>query len=217
MLSDSPPERDVEWTNAGVDGAHRFVQRIWRTVNAAAAITGDAADSDDQPSDQAVALLQEAHRTLSAVSEDFENLRFNVAIARLHALLPHIAGVSQDAAAGDRSLAAALAEAADMFVLMFAPVMPHLAEECWATLGHEGLVAEAPWPEVDPDYLKRDTIVLPVQVNGKKRGELTVASDAGNDTIEQAALELDAVQKFLEGRPPRKVIVVPGRIVNVVG
>ena len=218
MLSDSPPERDVEWSTAGVDGAHRFVQRIWRTVNTAAAIIGSTPDSDGAaPSDQAIALLQEAHRTLSAVSEDFENLRFNVAIARLHALLPHIAGISSSTAATDNSLARALSQATDMFVLMFAPVMPHLAEECWSTLGHENLVAETPWPDVDPDFLKRDTIVLPVQVNGKKRGELTVASDAGSDTIEEAALELDAVQKFLEGRPPRKVIVVPGRIVNVVG
>ena len=218
MLSDSPPERDVEWSNAGVDGAHRFVQRIWRTICAAAPMIADApAEAPDQPGDAAMALLREAHRSLHAISEDFENLRFNVAIARLHALLPHIAAVTPDAAAADRSLAHALSRTADMFILMFAPVMPHLAEECWKTLGRDGLVAETAWPEIDPVWLKQDTIVLPVQVNGKKRAELTVASDAGNDTIEEAALELDAVQKFLDGRPPKKVIVVPGRIVNVVG
>ncbi|HMB48562.1 MAG TPA: class I tRNA ligase family protein, partial [Afifellaceae bacterium] len=216
MLSDSPPERDVEWSDAGVEGAHRFVQRIWRTVTAAkpivAGATGGGAESETSGN-----LLREAHKTLHAVSEDIEGLRFNVAIARLHALLPHIAGVEAEAAKADPALASAVSTALGMFIQMVAPVMPHLAEECWSHLGREGLVAETPWPEVDAAYLKSDTITLPVQVNGKKRAELTVASDAANDTIEHAALELDAVRKFLDGRAPKKVIVVPGRIVNVVG
>jgi leucyl-tRNA synthetase len=216
MLSDSPPERDVEWSDAGVEGAHRFVQRIWRTVaNAAPLVAG--ASGDGEMSEAATDLLREAHKTLNAVSEDIEALRFNVAIARLHALLPHIAGVSAEAVAADPSLVRALSPALDMFIQMVAPVMPHLAEECWSHLGRDGLVADSPWPEVDAAYLKQDTVTLPVQVNGKKRAELTVASDAAGDTIEKAALELDAVQKFLEGRTPKKVIVVPGRIVNVVG
>ncbi len=217
MLSDSPPERDVEWSNAGVDGAHRFVQRIWRTVSAAAPILAGASDEPQSMSDDATDLLREAHKALHAVSEDLEGLRFNVAIARLHALLPQIANVTPEKASDDPSLVAALSSAVDMFIVMFAPVMPHLAEECWKELGREGLVAETAWPEVDPALLKQDTIVLPVQVNGKKRAELTVASDAASDTIEQAALKLEAVQKFLEGRSPKKIIVVPGRIVNVVG
>ncbi|HSM41185.1 MAG TPA: leucine--tRNA ligase [Afifellaceae bacterium] len=216
MLSDSPPERDVEWSDAGVEGAHRFVQRIWRTVMAAAPIVAGAAGNGEM-SEAATVLMREAHRTLKAVSEDVEGLRFNVAIARLHALLPQIAGVDADTAKADPSLARALSAALDMFIQMIAPVMPHLAEECWRRLGREGLVAETPWPDVEAAYLKQDTITLPVQVNGKKRAELTVASDASGDTIEQAALELDAVRKFLDGRPPKKVIVVPGRIVNVVG
>ncbi|MHA1190382.1 MAG: leucine--tRNA ligase, partial [Alphaproteobacteria bacterium] len=217
MLSDSPPERDVEWTDAGVEGAHRFVQRIWRTVHAAVRVAGTDADNG-QSSDAALALRRAAHKTLQAVSGDIENLRFNVAIARLHALLPDLAAACQTCMAKpDTSLARAIAQSADMFVLMFAPVMPHLAEECWQALGHDAVVAETAWPQVDADMLVEDTITLPVQVNGKKRGELTIAAAAGKDEIEKAALALDPVTKFLEGRPPRKVIVVPGRIVNVVG
>ena len=99
---------------------------------------------------------------------------------------------------------------------MLAPMMPHLAEECWKALGHESLVAETAWPEVEPALLQVDTVLLPVQVNGKKRAELTIAIDASNDDVEKAALALEPVQRLLEGRPPRRVVVVPNRIVNVV-
>jgi leucyl-tRNA synthetase len=105
----------------------------------------------------------------------------------------------------------------EALVLMMAPMMPHLAEACWKALGHEGLAAEARWPEVEPQLLQSDVVLLPVQVNGKKRAELTIAAGASRSEVEQAALALEPVQRFLEGRPPRKVVVVPDRIVNVVG
>src|SRR5690606_5331564 len=110
----------------------------------------------------------------------------------------------------------ALREGAEALVLMMAPMMPHLAEECWKALGHESLAAASPWPEVEPDLLVSETVLMPVQVNGRKRAELTVAIDAPDAEVERAALALEPVQRFLEGRTPRKVVIVPNRIVNVV-
>jgi leucyl-tRNA synthetase len=205
MLSDSPPERDVIWTEEGVQGASRFVQRIWRLVNEAAEL-GDGLHSYDPESP----IRRTANKTLATVQDDIEGLRFNRAVARLYELANAIQAEIQ---AGGGS---AVHEAAIMLVQMTAPMMPHLAEECWRVLGQEGLVAEAPWPKVEEKLLVEDVITLPVQVNGKKRADITVAQDAGNDTIEAAVLALDAVQRAMEGRPVRKVIVVPKRIVNVV-
>ena len=219
MLSDSPPERDVQWTDAGVEGAHRFVQRIWRTIQAGAAIAERPANRPKPESAAATGCLRQAHKTLAAVTADYEGLRFNVAIARLHALLPAIASACDAAGSADApaDLRWACAASLDMFIQMFAPIMPHLAEECWHSLGHSALVAETPWPAADAALVADDAIVLPVQVNGKRRGELSVALDASDADVEEAALALDAVQRSLAGRPPKKVIVVPGRIVNVVG
>jgi leucyl-tRNA synthetase len=205
MLSDSPPESDVIWSETGVQGAWRFAQRVWRVVNHAAEI-GDALDSYDP--DAPIRRL--AHKTLSAVQDSFEGLRFNTAIARLYEFASALQSELQ-AGAGS-----AVHEAAIMLVQMIAPIMPHLAEECWHVLGQDGLVAEASWPVVNADLLAEDELTLPVQVNGKKRAEVTVPTDAANDTIEAMVRALDAVLKATEGRPIRKVIIVPKRIVNVV-
>ena len=205
MLSDSPPERDVIWTEEGVQGASRFVQRVWRLVNEAAEL-GDGLHAYDPEAP----IRRAAHKALAAVQDDIEGLRFNRAVARLYELANALQAEIQ---AGGGS---AVHEAAIMLVQMAAPMMPHLAEECWRVLGQEGLVAEASWPKLEASLLVEDVITLPVQVNGKKRADITVAQDAGNDTIEAAVLALDAVQRAMEGRPVRKVIVVPKRIVNVV-
>jgi leucyl-tRNA synthetase len=205
MLSDSPPERDVIWTEEGVQGASRFVQRIWRIVNDAADL-GDALHAYNPQAP----VRRAAHKALAAVQDDIEGLRFNRAVARLYELANAIQAEIQ-AGAGS-----AVHEATVMLVQMVSPMMPHLAEECWRVLGQDGLVAQAPWPKVDAELLVEDVITLPVQVNGKKRADITVAQNAGNDTIEAAVLALDAVQRAMEGRPVRKVIVVPKRIVNVV-
>ena len=203
MLSDSPPERDVIWTEEGVQGAARFVQRVWRLVNAAGAATGDGAA--DPP------LRKAAHRALASVQEDVERLRFNRCVAHVYTL----ANALEEGLRGPLSPAAA-GEAAGILVHLIAPMMPHLAEECWAALGRPGLASEAPWPEVDPTLLVEDAVTLPVQINGRKRAEVTVPRDADAGAVEAATLALDAVRKALEGRAPRKVIVVPGRIVNLV-
>ena len=215
MLSDSPPERDVIWTAAGVEGAHRFVQRVWRLVGK----LGGELPPAGRPrpaifSERALELRRHAHRTIDAVTHDVERLRFNRAVAQLYELTNVLTAAAEGAREPDFEWA--LREAAEALVAMLAPMMPHLAEECWQMLGHEKLVAETPWPEVEPSLLQVDTVLLPVQVNGKKRAELTIAIDAPKDEVEKAALALEPVQRFLEGRPPRRVVVVPNRIVNVV-
>jgi leucyl-tRNA synthetase len=214
MLSDSPPERDVIWTEAGVEGAHRFVQRVWRLVNEAAphvvGVTATAATSGE-----GAALSKAAHKTVKAVGEDIERLSFNKAVARLYELVNTIAPLAQKANS-DAALQGALREALEMLVTMLAPMMPHLAEECWSVLGGAGMVANQPWPAFDEALVVDDEVVMPVQINGKKRGDLTIAREADQSAVEAAALALDFVQKALEGRVPRKVVVVPQRIVNVV-
>jgi len=149
-----------------------------------------------------------------------EKLHFNVCVAHIYEFANTLNEVIGDADSEDGSVATdftwAMREAADVLVQLFAPMMPHLAEECWATLGHDTLVAQAPWPAVERNLLIEDTITLPVQVNGRKRAEVIVPRDAANAQIEAAVLALDAVQKALDGKSPKKVIVVPQRIVNVV-
>ena len=208
MLSDSPPERDVIWSEEGVQGAGRFVQKIWRLVGDTADLTASDAALDRSAS----AVLRAAHKAAKAVDEDIERLRFNRCIAHIHDLSNAISS----AFAEKKEHPAALREAVEMMVLLFAPMMPHLAEECWTELGHTTLVAESPWPVVDLALTIDSSITLPVQINGKKRADVTVAADADATTVEAATLALDAVQRALEGRAVKKIIVVPKRIVNIV-
>lgn len=215
VLSDSPPARDVVWTEAGVAGAHRFVQRVWRLLSRLGAEL--PAPSLPRPGifgEDALAVRRHVHRTVDSVTQDIEKLRFNLAVAQLYELTNVLTAAADKPATPDLSWA--LREGAEALTLMLAPMMPHLAEECWKALGHERLVTETAWPEVEPALLQVDTVLLPVQVNGKKRAELTIAVDASNDDVEKAALALEPVQKLLEGKPPRRVVVVPNRIVNVV-
>ena len=220
MLSDSPPDRDVIWSEDGVQGASRFVQRVWRLVNAAAAFLPLPGTLSNQPPDEtATALRRAAHQTLSDVLTGIERLRFNTAIAKLYTYVSTL----QEAVdgplrqAGDHpAYAAAAREAFDILIQLLAPMVPHLAEECWGVIGHTGLVSEARWPAVEDALLISDQITLPVQVNGKKRAEVTVARNAEIPQIEAAVLALDAVKQALDGKPVKKVIVVLPRIVNVV-
>ncbi|HLN86201.1 MAG TPA: leucine--tRNA ligase [Candidatus Limnocylindrales bacterium] len=216
MLSDSPPERDVIWTEEGVQGAWRFVQRLWRLVGEIAGIkaptTRPAAFGE-----QALTVRKTAHRALAHVSDDIDKLRFNRCVAHIYELanaLGDAIGQIEKSPTGD--LGWALREAGDILVRLFHPMMPHLAEECWAALGHKTLVAIETWPKLETELLVESTITLPVQINGKKRADITIARNAEKSDIEAAVLSLDAVKKALEGKSPKKVIVVPQRIVNVV-
>lgn len=217
VLSDSPPERDVIWSEAGVEGAHRFVQRVWRLISEAAEslVTVEANPAKEG---EALAISQAAHKTLQAVQADFDKLAFNKAVARIYELVNTLAGPLTAVAAGGKDAAyiAAVRNAAEILVQIVAPMTPHLSEECWKALGGTGMVAETAWPSYDAELVADNEVVLPVQINGKKRAELTIARDADQSAVEQAVLQLDAVQATLEGRSPKKIIVVPQRIVNIV-
>lgn len=197
VLSDSPPERDVEWSESGVEGASRFVQRVWAVTNEIAAQNGEAVDES---------LCAFTHKTIAAITDDLDELGFNRAIARLYELLNAIR--KTDGARYDRKFAC------KALILLLNPFAPHLAESCWALLGESGLVATHPWPEYDPALLVEDSITLPIQINGKKRAEVLVPASA--DKAEQEKLAMAAVSGRLAGLSVKKVIVVPGRIVNIV-
>jgi leucyl-tRNA synthetase len=196
MLSDSPPERDLEWSEAGIEGASRFVQRAWRLITAGA--SGDGQDD---------ALERKLHRTIAAVGEAVEDLQFNKAVAQLYELVHAIEKAEPSATR---------TEAVRTLVLLVAPMAPHLAEEAWAALGGEGLVAQAAWPKFDPALLIDDQVTLAVQVNGKLRDTLTAPRGLDRADAEALALASEKVQRQLAGAAPRKVIVVPDRLVNIV-
>ena len=201
VLSDSPPERDVQWTPGGVEGASRFVQRVWAEV--------DGFDPDAPAHDSDASLIRETHKAVKAVSEGVSGFRFNSAIAKLYAF---VATVRDHGAAGG----AARREALSALVRLIAPFTPHLAEECWTRLGEEGMVLDAPWPEYDPALAADDEVVLPIQVNGKRRGEIRVARGLEPAAVEAIVMADPDVQARLEGQTVRKIVVVKDRIVNLV-
>jgi len=216
LLSDSPPERDLEWTDAGAEGAWRYLNRVWRLVTAppvalppaGAAVPGDVDGAASE-------LRRRTHKTIAAVDEDLVDFRFNRAVARLRELTNAIAEAGE--AGGDvPGLGAALREALESLVLMLGPMTPHFAEEAWAALGHDTLVVDTAWPVADPALTVDDSVTMAVQVNGKVRGQITVPKDSDREAAEQAALGEPGVVRALDGKTVRKVIVVPNRIVNVV-
>src|SRR3954452_23410700 len=218
MLSDSPPERDVIWSDERVQGASRFLQRLWRLVNEAAELGKHApAVRPGSFGADATALRKAAHGALDKVTTGIERLHFNVCLAHIREFTNALAEILGKDGKPAADTAWTVREAAIILVQLFAPMMPHLAEECWQVLGQSGLISEANWPQIERDLLVEDSVTLVVQVNGKKRGEVTVATAAQNPEIEAAVLALDAVKLALDGKPVRKVIIVPKRIVNVVG
>ncbi len=200
VLSDSPPERDVEWTASGAEAAHKHLARVWRIANDVAVGADTGSDDED--------LLREMHKTIRDVTNGVESFGFNAAIAKLYGFTAILQKAK--ASAGARKTA--------MMTLaqLMQPMTPHLAEEVWALLGGKGLITTAPWPQVDEAMLVEDSVTLPIQINGKRRSEVTVAKDLPKDEVEKLALADPAVVKALDGNAPKKVIVVPGRIVNVV-
>ena len=197
MLSDSPPERDLPWSEAGIEGCWRFVQRVWRLSDQ----HEPAAEGEDK------ALARKTHRTIAAVAEDIEALSFNKAVARLYELA---SAIDKAAPSATRS------EAIRSMLHMLSPMMPHLAEEAWAKIGGTGLLAEATWPEVDPALLVEDEVTIAVQHMGKLRDTLTAPKGMAKEDLEALALASEKVQRSIDGAAVRKVIVVPDRLVNIV-
>ena len=208
VLSDSPPERDVEWTASGAEAAARHLARVFRVVSEIAAEPEGLAGE----SEEASKLRSAVHRAIRDVTEGIEGFAFNKAIAKLYELTNVLAKAAGDAP----GLVAARREGAKALALLQRPMTPHLAEEMWAMLGGDRLISQAPWPEADPALLVEAKVILPVQVNGKRRAEISVPSGTDPKTVEALVLADAAVQRALNGATPRKLIVVPDRIVNVV-
>ncbi len=195
------------------------MQRLWRITGELGRVAAPmGAEAPAEIGVEALKIRKATHKTVAQVSENIERLRFNSAIARIREYVNEVTAaldaVTETPVGAD--LAFAFREAADALARLVAPMTPHVAEECWADLGHKVLVSEAPWPAADPALVAQDMIVLPVQVNGKKRAEITVAHDADEETIRKEALSQDGVMRALEGKPLKKFILVPKRIVNVV-
>ncbi|MGZ9719178.1 leucine--tRNA ligase [Rhizobium miluonense] len=217
VLSDSPPDRDVIWSEAGVEGAHRFTQRMWRLVSEAADAL-KSVESTPAKEGEALAISQIAHRTLKAVQGDYDKLAFNKAVARIYEFVNALAAPLSKVAAGraDATYRSAVREAVEILIALVAPITPHLAEECSAVLGNSNMIATSSWPVYNEALVIENEIVYPVQINGKKRAELTIARDADQNAVQQAVLTLDAVKSALNDQAPKKIIVVPQRIVNIV-
>ncbi|MCP5368819.1 MAG: leucine--tRNA ligase [Hyphomicrobiales bacterium] len=212
MLSDSPPDRDLDWTDAGIEGAWRYLNRIWRMATEPVVelpAPGDSAPG--APEGTALAAVRAAHRAVAEVTDDLDKFRFNTAVARIREFTNALGEI----APGDSGAGWALRFGLETLVRLVAPMTPHIAEEIWSRLGHAGLLAETPWPEADPAFLVVDSVTVAVQVNGKLRGTVELPKDCDQESATTAALAVPNVARTLEGKAPRKVIVVPNRIINV--
>ena len=211
VLSDSPPERDVQWTIGGIQGAWRLVNRLWDEFDSQPEGVAAVSTASDP---QAVALVRATHRLIKTLTAAVEGFHFNTGVARLYEFLNVLKGLP--ASSATPGVLAARAEALSALARLIAPYAPHLAEECWARIGGEGMVVHAPWPSFDPALAADDELVLPVQINGKRRGEIRAAPGTAETEVEKIALADEAVRRHLEGMTVRKVIVVKDRIVNIV-
>ncbi|MBF0251847.1 MAG: leucine--tRNA ligase [Alphaproteobacteria bacterium] len=212
MLSDSPPDRDLDWTDAGVEGAWRYVGRVWRLVSETAALAPSGAAMPDGVDGAALDMRRRVHKTVDAVTQDLDNFHFNKAVARIRELTNALEGFKGDDAPANW----VRREAFEALAVLINPMMPHLAEEIWAELGHDAMVADQAWPVAEAALLVDDAVTVAVQVNGKMRGTIELPKDCAQDVAQAAALALDTVMTAMQGKPARKVIVVPNRIVNVV-
>jgi leucyl-tRNA synthetase len=211
MLSDSPPERDLDWTESGITGAWRFTNRLWRLVaNNADTLPPPNISSDAKPNDADIEIRRSIHVAIASVTKDLEAFQFNRSVARIHEVVNFLSGV--DAQTSGPSLR----EGLEAVTLLIGPMMPHLAEELWHMLGHDTLAANSPWPLADKSLLVQDTVKLAVQVRGKMRGTLEIARDADQATAEKAALALPTVAAAIDGDAIKKIIYVPNRIINVI-
>jgi leucyl-tRNA synthetase len=213
----APPDRDLDWQEAGVEGVHRFLSRVYRFVMRYAEAARDGKKQGAmQPSAQARAIQRKLHQTIRRVSDDFQGRwHFNTCVAAIMEFVNELYGVEEEIAAG-KFPADVLADAQRKLVLLLAPFAPYLAAELWEALGEKGNLLRYPWPEYDAALAKEDEVEYPIQINGKLRSKITVPVDSTKEFVEQQALADEKVRAALDGKPPVKVIVVPGKLVNVV-
>jgi leucyl-tRNA synthetase len=210
MLSDSPPERDLEWTDAGVDGAWRYINRLWRLVNdAKIPAAGTPMPSLNEKADKA---RRATHRAIADVTSAFERFHFNGAVAKVRELSNVLDGLDSK----DAGEAWALRQGLEALTQLAGPMLPHIAEEMWEKLGYKKLLCETAWPQADPALLIEDSVTVAVQVNGKLRATLTLPRDSSQKEAEAAALANENVRRAMNGNPAKKVIVVANKIVNIV-
>jgi leucyl-tRNA synthetase len=213
LMSDSPPERDSLWSDAGIEGCWRYVQRVWRMVDEAVPhLPGFGTVAPDGFDEAALAVRQVTHRTVASVTDDLERFRFNRAVARLYEFVNALSDFKPQGEGGHW----AYREALETLAILMNPMVPHLAEECWQRLGATTMAVNAPWPKADPALTRQDTVTIAIQVNGKRRAEIEMAKDSDPKAVEAAVLALDAVVKTIDGRRVKKVIIVANRIANVV-
>jgi len=213
LLSDSPPERDLEWTETGIEGIWRYVNRLWRMVSEPPVALPPPGSAVPATLSSPVAAIRRAtHKTIAAVTDDLDKFRFNRAVARIRELTNAL----DELPVAEPGAPEVLREGLETLARLLGPMMPHLAEEMWQQLEGGGLLAEQPWPVFDPDLTRDEQVTLAIQVNGKLRATLEVPRDTAADAVENAALALPQVARWLDGHSPRKVIVVPNRIVNIV-
>jgi leucyl-tRNA synthetase len=213
MLSDSPPERDLEWTEAGIDGAWRYLNRLWRLFEDC--VPGLAPPGTPAPhalSPPAIELKRAIHQTIAAVGQELERFHFNKAVALVRELSNRVEAFQAD----DPAAPALLREALETLALLLGPMVPHIAEELWQRLGHATLLADTPWPQADAAWLVEDRVTVAVQVNGRLRATISLPRGSDRATTEAAALAEANVRRGIEGKPLRRVIVVPDKVVNVV-
>ncbi|KKJ77105.1 leucyl-tRNA synthetase [Kiloniella litopenaei] len=213
MLSDSPPDRDMEWTESGIDGSWRFTQRMWRLITTQFdSLPAVNTAQPDKFNDQALELRRTVHKSIASISENIESFRFNAAVAKIYELTN---AIGQFKATEDNDFWA-LREAFEILVRLVSPMMPHISEELWNQLGHNDLIVNVSWPVADDSLIVDDTVKLPVQVNGKLRATISLPLEATEDQIKEAALSEAGVQRAIDGKDIRKVIIVKNRIVNIV-
>ncbi len=217
ILFAAPPERDLEWNDKGVEGAHRFLNRLWNLVNDDLQHLKSAGSIPPELSKELRELRRRTHQTIAKVTEEIgERLHFNTAISAIMELFNALQGVRSGASGQEPGLWAVAREAVEAILLLLSPMAPHITEELWSRLGHQGLIANAPWPKADERVAQREEITVVVQVNGKVRSQLTLPKDASKEVVEEAAMADPKVQRHIQGKDVKKVIYVPGRLINVV-
>jgi len=213
LLSDSPPERDLEWTETGIEGIWRYVNRLWRMASEPpVALPPPGSPMPAALSPSLTAIRRTTHKTVAAVTDDLDRFRFNRAVARIRELTNAL----ENLPAGEPGAGEVYREGLEILAQLLGPMMPHLAEEMWQTLGGHDLLADQRWPKADPELARDEQVTIAVQVNGKLRATFDIPRDTDSNAVENAALALPQVARWLDGQPPRKVIVVPNRIVNIV-
>ncbi|AHA27527.1 leucine--tRNA ligase [Candidatus Liberibacter americanus] len=218
VLSDSPPERDVIWSNSGVDSTHKFIKQIWNLIYNAKTELENISSKCYKEDDDILNITKSTHEILKAVEENYEKFFLHKVVANIHELVNvlHKPLINIAKGLGSNSIKLAVRESLNKLIIIMSPITPHFAEECWQLLGNTDLVAKQKWPKFNPSFLIKEDIIIPIQINGKRKAQIKVPKNADDDFIKQTALKLDVIKKTLQNKHPKKIIVISRRIINIV-